>query len=138
MALGFMAANRYSRKTANALMLAFWSVAGLFGSVMALLWLFSAHRFAYANENLLLLSPVAVLLPVLFMLKRHPQWQHFYVLGVKAVALMAVTAAALKLLGFSAQNNMNWLVLTLPLHALVCRHALHEISQNLPKEPFTG
>jgi Domain of unknown function (DUF4105) len=129
MALGFKAANRYGRKTANALMLAFWSLAGLFGSVMALLWLFSAHRFAYANENLLLLSPLAGLLPVLFMLRRQPHWQRPYVLGVKAVALMAVTAAALKLLGFSTQNNMNWLVLALPLHAVVCRHALQDMAQ---------
>jgi hypothetical protein len=129
MAFGFMAANRLSRKAANTLMLAFWSLAGLFGSVMALLWLFSAHRFAYANENLLLLSPVAGLLPVLFMLRRRPHWQRYYVLGVKAVAFMAVMAAAFKLLGFSTQNNMNWLVLALPLHTVVCRHALQELGQ---------
>jgi hypothetical protein len=127
LAFAFIAAQR-KPTFARALMLTFWCFAGFFGTVMLLLWLFSAHRFAFANENLLLLSPLAVLLPALFALRERHHWRNAYVIAVKAVALMAVMAAAFKLLGFSAQSNMNWLLLILPLHAVVCRYALREIN----------
>lgn len=127
LALLFWLLQRYRANAANGLMLLFWSLAGTLGSVMLLLWLFTAHRFAFANENLLLLSPLAWL-PVVFYFRRHaPRGRKAYALAVKAVALMAVLAAMIKLLGFSTQNNMNWLLLLLPLHALICRHALADL-----------
>jgi hypothetical protein len=129
MALLFWLLQRYQARAANMLMLVFWALAGTFGSVMILLWLFTAHRFAFANENLLLLSPLAWLAALLYFRRHTPRGRKAYVLSVKAVALMAVLAAMIKLLGFSAQNNMNWLLLLLPLHALICRHALADLEQ---------
>jgi hypothetical protein len=40
----------------------FWLLGGILGSVMLLLWLFTAHWAGYANLNILLLSPISFLL----------------------------------------------------------------------------
>ena len=44
-----------------------------------------------------------------------------YTLTVIALAAMAVLAVIMKLMPFSTQQNLNWILMTLPLHWLIAR-----------------
>jgi len=126
----FFAALRIRRSLANALMLAFWLFCGLAGCIMLSLWLFTEHRFAHGNENLLLMSPLALLAVLMYGFRNTPGLaQRLYVFAVYAVAGLAVAAVLLKLLGAGSQVNMNWLLLLMPLHWLIAKHALAGINK---------
>ncbi len=121
----FFAALRFRPALGNALMLAFWLVFGVAGCIMLCLWLFTEHRFAHGNENLLLMSPFALLAALMYGLRnKQGLAQRAYTFAVHAVAGSAVAAVLLKLLGAGSQVNMNWLLLLLPLHWLIAKHAL--------------
>ncbi|WP_297801200.1 DUF4105 domain-containing protein [Arenimonas sp. GDDSR-1] len=116
---------RHAPRLATALQLGFWGLCGLIGTLLLLIWVFTEHRFAYSNENLLLFSPLAGLALVLYSVrKRSEGLRRAYVLAVKAVALSAVIAVLLKFGSTGGQSNMVWILMTLPLHWLVARTAL--------------
>ncbi len=102
--------------------LVFWAVAGLAGTVMALIWLATAHVAGHANQNLLLLSPLCLfLLPGAWarLRAREPSKRFRWLLW--AVAGMAALAGFLKFLPFVVQENVEWVLLLLPLHWALLR-----------------
>lgn len=116
---------RRAPRWAALLQLGFWGLCGLIGTVLALVWAFTEHRFAYANENLLLFSPLAWLALILYFgRKRSDLRRKAYLLAVKAVALSAVFAVLLKFGFTGGQSNMIWILMALPLHCLVAKNAL--------------
>ena len=95
----------------------FWLVAGLLGALMLFLWLGTGHRYAWANENLLLFDPLCLLLlPGAWRIARGrlPGWWFQRVLAV--VTAVAAAAFALKWVLLSSQVNEVWIALLLPLH----------------------
>lgn len=105
-----------------ALALPFWATAGLLGALMLFLWIGSAHRFAWGNENLLLLSPLCwLLLPGGWArLRGRPGPPRFRAL-LWLVAGSAAVAGFLKFLPFRPQENVEWVLLLLPLHLALAR-----------------
>ncbi len=111
-------------KLLMALTLGFWLLSGLLGVVLLCVWLGTEHYFAQANENILLLSPLAWLAFALYFVKdKTKNLANAYQLTLLLLAGMAVLAVLLKLLSFSEQQNMNWILITLPVHWMIIRHA---------------
>ncbi len=102
--------------------LAFWLLAGAAGLVMAFLWFGTSHVAAHGNENLLLLSPLCLgLLPGAWarLRGRLPSKRFRALLWV--VAASAAVAGFLKFLPFLPQENVEWVLLLLPLHWALLR-----------------
>lgn len=91
--------------------------AGATGLLMTILWAFTAHRSAWANQNLLLFDPLALLLiPGLLRLARADNHAGRFTTGLAAI-LTAFAAFALlsKLLPGFPQHNLPWILFALPL-----------------------
>ncbi|WP_374603505.1 DUF4105 domain-containing protein [Arenimonas sp.] len=102
--------------------LAFWLVAGAAGVVMAFIWLGTSHTAGHGNENLLLLSPLCLfLLPGAWarLRGRAPSNRFRWLLWI--VAGSAALAGFLKFLPFLPQENVEWVLLLLPLHWALLR-----------------
>lgn len=113
--------SRYPRALA-AFALPFWSVCSLFGLVMAYLWLGSEHMAAHGNENLLLLSPLCLtLLPGAWAALRGRVVSPRFRKLVWLVAGSAALAGFLKFLPFRPQQNVEWVLLLLPIHLVLAR-----------------
>lgn len=120
-ALALWSARRAPRALAAGA-LAFWTLAGLAGTVMALIWLATEHVAGYGNQNLLLLSPLCLfLLPGAWakLRGREPSRRFRWLLW--AVAGSAALAGFLKFLPFLVQENVEWVLLLLPLHWALLR-----------------
>ena len=122
LAAGIGMLGRTRRAALAAAALPFWTICGLLGLVMLALWGFTDHRAAWTNHNLLLLSPVALLL-------LHGGWRIargrdagpvFRVLAW-IVAVCAVIALFLHLLPVLPQRNAHWIALLLPVHLALAR-----------------
>lgn len=106
--------------TAGALV--FWTLAGLAGTVMALIWLATDHVAGHGNQNLLLFSPLCLgLLPGAWarLRGREPSRRFRWLLWT--VAGSAALAGFLKFLPFALQENLEWVLLLLPLHWALLR-----------------
>ncbi|WP_329754971.1 DUF4105 domain-containing protein [Stenotrophomonas maltophilia] len=99
------------------LALPFWLLCALFGGVLVFLWGFSIHSAAWANRNLLLLSPLAVLLlpGAIALLRRRVPGRMFRIV-LWLLAVQAVAALVLHWLSLQPQYNVQWIVLLLPVH----------------------
>ena len=102
-----------------------WSVSGLIGIGLLLLWCCTDHEAAWGNENALLFDPLCLLLlpalPALWHGRSASNAMRH--LGL-AVALVAGFAFFLKFLPFRIQANGDWIALMLPIHvALALRLA---------------
>lgn len=96
---------------------AFWLLAGTLGAVMLFLWLGTAHTAAWANRNLLLLSPLSLaLLPGAARLLRGRDPGGAFRIVLLAVAASAAAACLPLWLQAAPQRNDHWLALLLPLH----------------------
>jgi len=105
-----------------ALALPFWLFAGLTGSLMAFLWFGTEHFAAHGNENLLLLSPLALgLLPGGWRLMRGREAGRLFRILLWTLAGLAAVAAFLKFLPFRPQQNVEWVLMVLPLHLALAR-----------------
>ena len=96
-----------------------WSLfAGLGGFLLAALWAFTHHTAAYANENLLQLCPLAlVLLFLLPRLLRRPREAHPLAARVALVMLLASLAGlVIKLLPGVSQMNWEIIAFALPVN----------------------
>ncbi|GGA68627.1 membrane protein [Arenimonas soli] len=102
--------------------LVFWLLAGVAGLVMAFLWFATSHVAAHGNENLLLLSPLCLgLLPGAWArLRGRAPSKRFRAL-LWLVAGSAAVAGFLKFLPFLPQQNVEWVLLLLPLHWALLR-----------------
>lgn len=102
--------------------LVFWTVAGLAGALMLFIWFGSAHVAGHGNENLLLLSPLCLfLLPGGWAKLRGREPSARFRAVLVAVAACAVLAGFLKFLPFRPQQNVEWVLLLLPLHWALLR-----------------
>ena len=95
----------------------FWLACGIVGTLLVFLWGFTEHQAAWANRNLLLMSPLCLLLipgAIPLLRKRTPSaW--FRWLSV-IVAFFAVLAWIVHWLPFAPQYNQSWVALLLPVH----------------------
>jgi hypothetical protein len=108
--------NRRPRLLAG-LAIPFWVVAGLAGCLMAFIWFGTAHFAGHGNENLLLLSPLALgLLPGAWRVARGREGGRVFHVLLWTLAGMAAIAGFLKFLPFRPQQNVEWVLLLLPLH----------------------
>lgn len=119
--LALWAARRAPRALAAGALL-FWALAGTAGTVMALIWLATEHVAGHGNQNLLLLSPLCLfLLPGGWakLRGREPSRRFRWLLWT--VAGSAALAGFLKFLPFLVQENVEWVLLLLPLHWALLR-----------------
>ena len=101
---------------------AFWTVAGLLGALMLFLWLGSDHLAAHGNENLLLLSPLCLLLlPTGWRVMRGRPLSPRSRQVLWLIAGSAAIAGFLKFLPFRPQQNVEWVLLLLPVHLALAR-----------------
>ena len=95
----------------------FWLASGLLGVLMLFLWLGTEHRFAWANENLLLFDPLALLLlPGAWRIAAGRAPGTWFRRMLAAVAALAVAALLLKWVLLFSQVNEPWIALLLPVH----------------------
>jgi hypothetical protein len=105
-----------------ALALSFWTLCALAGLTMAFIWFGTAHYAGHGNENLLLLSPFALgLLPGGWRLARGREAGRVFRVLLWTLAAMAAIAAFLKFLPFRPQQNVEWVLLLLPVHLALAR-----------------
>jgi hypothetical protein len=99
------------------LVLPFWTLCGALGLVMAFIWCCTTHRAGWANHNLLLFSPLCLLLvPGAIAMLRGREPSRFHRAVRIAIILGGVLALFLQLPA-GAQFQAPWLALLLPLHA---------------------
>ncbi|MCC8363895.1 DUF4105 domain-containing protein [Lysobacter sp. A6] len=99
------------------LALPFWTLCGALGLLMAFIWCCTAHRAGWTNHNLLLFSPLCLLLvPGAMAMLRGREPSRFHQAIRIAVVLGGVLALFLQLPA-GAQFQAPWLALLLPLHA---------------------
>ena len=115
--LGVRAASgsRGSRIAAGVVFSIWAIVAGLLGLVLTIMWMFTDHIFAHANENLLLFNPLWLVLAVLLLV--------YYVSGhaLRSTRVVTIASASLSgvallahLVGLSRQSNLPIIGLALP------------------------
>jgi hypothetical protein len=104
------------------LALGWWLASGLLGCLMLFLWFGSEHQAAWGNQNLLLLSPLALLaLPGAWRVARgRPAGARWHAI-LWTLAGSAALAGFLKFLPFLAQQNLEWVLLLLPLQLGLAR-----------------
>lgn len=97
---------------------------GTFGLVMLGLWFFTAHESAWRNENLLVFSPLCLLLlPTWWRSARRDWAPSKTALRIAAiVALLAAFALFSKILSTFPQANLPWILLLLPAHLVLARN----------------
>lgn len=122
LALGVLWLGRRAPRAVAGIALGFWTVAGLAGLTMLFIWFGSAHVAGHGNENLLLLSPLCLfLLPGGWarLRGREPSVRFRWLLRI--VVAGAALAGFLKFLPFRPQENVEWVLLLLPLHWALLR-----------------
>ncbi|MCE4361932.1 DUF4105 domain-containing protein [Xanthomonas hortorum] len=116
-AAGVLALGRRQRLLA-ALALPYWLLCAIGGGLLVYLWGFTAHQSAWANRNLLLVNPLCALLLIggIAVLRGRRPGRWFDVLRW-VVAAAALVALLIHWLSFQAQDNLQWVLLLLPIHA---------------------
>jgi hypothetical protein len=110
------------RRLLAGLALPFWTLCALAGATMAFIWFGTAHYAGHGNENLLLLSPLGLgLLPGGWRLARGREPGRVFRVLLWTLAAMAAVAGFLKFLPFRPQQNVEWVLLLLPLHLSLAR-----------------
>ncbi len=95
----------------------FWLGSGMLGVLLLYLWLGTEHRFAWANENLLLFDPLALaLMPGGWRLMAGRAPGPWFRRLLRLVTLVAVAALLLKWVLLFSQVNEAWIALLLPVH----------------------
>lgn len=104
-------------RTAAAVSAVFWLLCGVVGIGLGVLWGFTEHRAIWANQNILLTSPLSLLLlPGAWRMARGlpaSLWQQRWVAVLAASACLALF---IKCFPFLDQYNGNWIGLFLPIH----------------------
>jgi hypothetical protein len=102
------------RVSFGVLAVAWWLICGLSGLALAGLWGLTDHWAAWDNENLLLLNPLCLLLPVMWL--RTPRMARGLAALIAAAALLALIIRALPGLH---QDNLAFIVLAVPVHLII-------------------
>lgn len=118
LALALLLARAARGPRGAAVLLAVWSLSGLIGLGLLLLWVGTAHESAWANRNLLLFNPLALLLlPAcvrLWRQRRSPRESRLR-FGAHALAVIAVAGVVLAQVQVYPQQHLEWVALLLPL-----------------------
>lgn len=115
-ALAIVLAGRRDARIAARIALPFWAACALLGSVSLLIWLGTEHRFGWGNRNLLLASPLCLLLlPGAWRIARGRAPQAWFGVVLAIVATLALPAPFLLWLPQVPQRNAHWIALLLPL-----------------------
>jgi hypothetical protein len=93
---------------------AWWLICGLSGLVLAGLWGFTDHWAAWHNENLLLLDPLCLILPLVWW--RAPRIGRSMATLVATVALISLI---IRTLPDWYQSNLPFVALTVPVHLVI-------------------
>jgi hypothetical protein len=93
------------------LSVAWWLICGISGLVLAGLWGFSDHWAAWHNENLLLLDPLCLVLPVVWW--RAPRIACYLATVIAAAALISLIIRTLPAL---YEGNLAFIALSVPVH----------------------
>lgn len=132
LATALYALGRWLPRLVTALALGFWLLCSALGALLLYLWFGSAHWAMAANQNLLLLNPLALLLVpgTLARLRGRPGGRLFC-LALPLVALMALATLPLAWLPLWPQDNALIIALLLPLHLAFALHGWpqHEACQ---------
>lgn len=111
-----LAARRWPRALV-AIALPWWGLCALLGALMLFIWFGTAHRFGWANHNLLLFNPLCLLLlPGGWAIARGRRAGRVFGIVLIAVAAGAVLALFMHWLPVLPQRNAHWIALVLPLH----------------------
>jgi multidrug transporter EmrE-like cation transporter len=103
------------------LALPLWTLCGVLGLVLAFIWCCTAHRAGWANHNLLLASPLCLLLlPGGWRIARGRAPGTWFGRWLLVVAIGAAVALVLQLRPH-AQYAAPWIALLLPVHAAFAR-----------------
>lgn len=114
-ALSMLARRRPRLAAAAAAIL--WVACGVLGALMLFLWLGTEHRFAWANENLLLFNPLCLLLlPGAWAIAGGNAPGRVFRIVLALVAAAAAAAFVLKWVLLFSQANQAWIALLMPLH----------------------
>ena len=89
---------------------------GIFGLVILLAWLITAHVFWFRNENLFLFNPLALFLAALIPLSRRGRWTRPAAICAIVLAMLAALALILKGIPGLGQDNLAMVFLALPPH----------------------
>ena len=123
-------------RIAAALVLGLWCVAaGILGVILTLLWTVTDHVFAHANENLLLLNPLWLVLAVLVAI-------HLWTgRAARSTRLLAVALAGLSVLALLAHvvtlsREANWPTIGLALPAALA--IAYTVARNRPATVRSG
>lgn len=101
---------------------AVWSlVAGIGGTVLAFLWIFTDHLYSYRNENLFQLNPLSLILAFMLILtavriRKTKTPSPATIRWARIVAGLAVLGFVAQLFPFMNQVNGDVIALALPLH----------------------
>ncbi|HEX5693537.1 MAG TPA: DUF4105 domain-containing protein [Arenimonas sp.] len=122
LAVAVLMAGKRAPRALAAAAFGFWLVAGIAGLLMAFIWTGTAHVAGHGNENLLLLSPLCLfLLPGAWSRLRGREPSGRFRVLLWLVAGSAALAGFLKFLPFLPQENVEWVLLLLPLHWALLR-----------------
>ncbi|WP_312320730.1 DUF4105 domain-containing protein [Stenotrophomonas sp.] len=111
---------RQRRRLLGGLALPLWLLCGIAGGLLTFLWGFSAHHAAWANRNLLQLSPLCLLLlPGAITLVRGRVPGAWFRVLLWTVALLSGLGLVLHWLTLQPQINLQWIVLLLPVHVVL-------------------
>ncbi len=109
-------ARRHPRAIAAAA-IPFWLACGILGLLMLFLWTATGHRFAWANHNLLLFTPLCLLLlPGGWRIARGRDPGRWFRGIAWLVVIGTVLALFLHWLPTLPQRNLPWISLLVPLH----------------------
>jgi hypothetical protein len=105
------------RRALAASALALWLLCGVLGLLMLFLWFGTVHQFAWANRNLLLFDPLALLgLAGAWRVMRGRAPGRLMPRLLPVLAGLALVGVFLLWLDFGAQANARWIAAMLPLH----------------------
>lgn len=118
LAAALLLAARRAPRALGAFALVWWTLCTLIGAMLLFLWVGTEHRYAWANRNLLLFLPLcALLLPAAWRRLRARAPRRWERTALAVVAGIATLALFFYWLPKVPQQNLHWIVLTLPVHA---------------------
>lgn len=122
LALAALGLGKRQPRLLAALALPFWLLAGIAGSVMGFIWFGTAHVAGYHNENILLLSPLSfLLLPGAWSRLRGRTPSPRFGIYLWLIAGSAALAGFLTFFPFLPQQNLDWVLLLLPVHLALAK-----------------
>ncbi|MEO7935988.1 MAG: DUF4105 domain-containing protein [Dokdonella sp.] len=115
----------FARRSFSLLALAFSLTCGLIGLVLLGLWGFTEHQSAWRNENLLIFSPLCLLmLPTWWCAAQlTPKISRFASSIAVIIAVLAGFGLFSKILTSFPQANLPWILLLLPTHLVLANLA---------------